>query len=318
MPVKILLADKSITIQKVIEMLFSGKEYEVSCVSDGEAALNEASRVVPDVILADVDLPRIDGYSFALRLKQKPSLAQTPVILMQSRDDVFDEARAKEAGIIDHIAKPFESQDLIGKVKKALTVAPPRLGEPTPGGPPRPTVATPAEATAAPKPSVPPDIFDIIREAPEPSVDDAKPTAAPSLAESEYEVEPVVEMEAPPLVHDAEMVLPVGEKAVEEMRTGLGLTEQTQQSAPQFTSFETLDAATSGAREYMPPQREPRTAVTPTFQEQAIPVEALKGIAEETIARLAREVLEKVAWEVIPDLAERLIQEEIQRLKAGP
>ena len=92
MPVKILLADKSITIQKVIEMLFSGKEYEVTCVSDGESALNEASRVVPDVILADVDLPRVNGYSFALRLKQKPMLAQTPIILMQSRDDVFDEA----------------------------------------------------------------------------------------------------------------------------------------------------------------------------------------------------------------------------------
>ena len=45
MPVKILLADKSITIQKVVEMLFSGREYEVSCVSDGETALNEAGRI---------------------------------------------------------------------------------------------------------------------------------------------------------------------------------------------------------------------------------------------------------------------------------
>jgi CheY-like chemotaxis protein len=320
MPVKILLADKSITIQKVIEMLFSGKEYEVTCVSDGEAALNDASRVIPDVILADVDLPRIDGYSFALRLKQKPSLAQTPVILMQSRDDIFDEARAKEAGIIDHIAKPFESQDLIGKVKKALTVAPPRLGEPTPAPLSPPAAAAPAAtpaAAAAPKPSMPPDIFDIIREAPGPSVGDAKQAAAPSPpAESEYEVEPVFELAEPPLVHDAGTALPVGEKAVEEIRTGLGLSEQPQQGAPEFTNFETLDAATAGAREYMPPQRETRTA-TPAFEEQAIPVEALKGIAEETIARLAREVLERVAWEVIPDLAERLIQEEIQRLKAG-
>ena len=70
MPVKILLADKSITIQKVVEMLFSGREYEVSCASDGETALNEAGRTLPDVVLADVDLPRIDGYSFSARLKQ--------------------------------------------------------------------------------------------------------------------------------------------------------------------------------------------------------------------------------------------------------
>jgi len=62
MPVKILLADKSITIQKVVEMLFSGREYEVACVSDGDTALHEAERLVPDVVLADVDLPRVDGY----------------------------------------------------------------------------------------------------------------------------------------------------------------------------------------------------------------------------------------------------------------
>ena len=316
MPVKILLADKSITIQKVIEMLFSGKEYEVTCVSDGESALSEASRVVPDVILADVDLPRVNGYSFALRLKQKPALAQTPIILMQSRDDVFDEAKAKEAGIVDHIAKPFESQDLIGKVKKALTAAPPRLSEPAPA-PPRPAMAQ--AAVAAPKPpssAVPSDIFDIIREAPEAAAIDTGPAPGLSLDGSEYEVEPVMEMEAPPPVHDAEMVLPVGEKAVEEMRSGLGLTERPQQGFPELTSFETLDAATAGAQEYMPPSRETRPAMPP-FQQPAVPEEMIKGIAEETIARIAREVLEKVAWEVIPDLAERLIQEEIQRLKTG-
>ncbi len=313
MPVKILLADKSITIQKVIEMLFSGKEYEVTCVSDGEAALNEASRVIPDVILADVDLPRINGYTFATRLKREPTFTQTPVILMQSRDDVFDEARAQEAGIIDHIAKPFESQDLIGKVKKALTIAPPRLGEPA-SAPRRPVA--PLAAAAAPKPSAPPDIFDIIREAPEPATIGTKPAASSSQKESEYEVESVVEVEAAPVVHDLERALPVGEKAVEEIRTGLGLTERPQQGAPEFTSFETLDTEANVARKYVPPPQEPRTATSP-FQPPAIPEEALKGIAEETIARIAREVLEKVAWEVIPDLAERLIQEEIQRLKAG-
>ncbi len=130
MPVKILLADKSITIQKVVEMLFSGRNYEVVCVSDGETALNEAARVVPDVVLVDVDLPRIDGYSFASRLKQIPQFAQTPVILMMSRDDVYNDAQGKQAGIIDNIAKPFESQDLIGKVKKAISGTPQRAAQP--------------------------------------------------------------------------------------------------------------------------------------------------------------------------------------------
>jgi len=87
MPVKILLADKSITIQKVVEMLFSGREYEVVSASDGETALAEAERAAPDVVLVDVDLPRVDGYGFSSRLKKSPRLAQVPVILMMSRDD---------------------------------------------------------------------------------------------------------------------------------------------------------------------------------------------------------------------------------------
>ena len=124
------MADKSITIQKVVEMLFSGRDYEIVCASDGETALNEATRVIPDVVLVDVDLPRIDGYSFAGRLKQTPQLAQAPVILMMSRDDMYDSAKGKQAGIVDNIAKPFESQELIGKVKKALAAVPPRVAAP--------------------------------------------------------------------------------------------------------------------------------------------------------------------------------------------
>src|SRR5512137_2190493 len=170
MPVKILLADKSITIQKVVEMLFSGKEYEVTCVSDGDSAFSEASRIVPDVVLADVDLPRIDGYSFAGRLKETPTLAKVPVILMLSRDDVYDAMKGKLSGIVDNIAKPFESQELIGKVKKALSAAPAAApasapkpaAEPVP--PPKPVAAPPPapKPAAAPVPAPPPRTRDAV------------------------------------------------------------------------------------------------------------------------------------------------------------
>jgi len=166
MPVKILLADKSITIQKVVEMLFSGKEYEVTCVSDGDSAFSEASRVVPDVVLADVDLPRIDGYTFAGRLRETPALAKVPVILMLSRDDVYDAMKGKLAGLSDNIAKPFESQELIGKVKKALLAAPPAVPASKPA----------AEAVVPPKPVAPPasPLKPVVAPPPPP-----KPVAAP-------------------------------------------------------------------------------------------------------------------------------------------
>src|SRR5512143_3836924 len=206
MPVKILLADKSITIQKVVEMLFSGKEYEVTCVSDGESALSEAARIVPDGVLVDVDLPRIDGYTFTKRLKDAPALARMPAILMLSRDDVYDAGKGKLSGIADHIAKPFESQDLIGRVKKALSAAsappvapapasrtampsppkaapvaapmpsPPKAAPAAPAPPtPRPAAAPPAPPPRQPKPAATSDIFDIIEEEPSPVAAQAQP-----------------------------------------------------------------------------------------------------------------------------------------------
>src|SRR5512147_370933 len=175
MTVKILLADKSITIQKVVEMFFSSRDYEVLCVSDGESALSEASRTIPDVVLADVDLPKIDGYAFSARLRQTPLLAKIPVILMMSRDDVYDTAKGKASGITDNIAKPFESQDLIAKVKRAVSPASPPSAEPArpasaqkPAAPvPHPAVAPPPpqSAVATPKQPAPADIFEIIQEA---------------------------------------------------------------------------------------------------------------------------------------------------------
>jgi CheY-like chemotaxis protein len=312
MPIKILLADKSITIQKVVEMLFSGKEYQVVCVSDGETALNEASRVIPDVILADIDLPRVDGYSFAARLKQKPSLAQTPVILMMSRDDVFDNAKAKQVSIVDHIAKPFESQELISKVKKAVSTTPPRPAEPA-AAPPKPAAFAPQTrfapptappAAARPKQAPPKDIFDIIQEAP--SQAEVKGAAPKQEEEGIYEVEPVVEVEQP-AARDLANALPVGEKAVKEMRENLGLSGKSGFD-DEITSFESLDMAVKTAKEYMPPkkceparqseqpvmQREAREYVPPRDAEASAFTGAagdakLRSIAEEIVSRIARD-----------------------------
>ncbi len=317
MAVKILLADKSITIQKVVEMLFSGREYEVTCVSDGETALSEAARVVPDVMLADVDLPRVDGYGFATRVKENPQLAQTPVILMASRDDVIDAAKAQKAGIIDHIAKPFESQELIGKIKTALSAAPPRLAEPVAAT--RQTASPqPAPAGARPTQAAPSDIFGIIDDAP--GLGDLSLSADDSV----YVVEPEVEVEKPAF-QEEDRALPTGDRAMDEIRAGLGLGGRSaEQAPPEFTNFESLDAATDSAQEYVPapatpdfsepPEPSPGFAAPPA-REPAVQDEAFRGAAEQTVARVAKEVLEKVAWEVIPDLAERLIREEIERLK---
>ena len=340
MPVKLLLADKSITIQKVVEMLFSGREYEVVCASDGETALSEAERVVPDVVLADGDLPRIDGYSFAARIKQAPALAQTPVILMMSRDDVYNDSKGRESGIVDHIAKPFESQELIGKVKKALTAA--RFAEPAPTAakpvaapaPPKPPQAparpaSPAVPTAArvetkPKQAPPPeDIFDIIQEAPSQTELKRATTPAPAEEEGVFEVEPVVEVEEP-LGGQLEQALPTGEKAMEEMRAGLGLADTTGEPQPATATPEPLDTAMKAFEEFAPPSKpaQPETeppwpkmrpaaaprkepeVVTPSTPVPQISEETVRRMAEDTIARMAKEVFANLPPVHVPTIPE--------------
>lgn len=330
MPIKILLADKSITIQKVVEMLFSGKEYEVLCVSDGETALSEASRFQPDVVLADIDLPRIDGYSLSSRLRQTPALAKTPVILMMSRDDVFDEAKARQVSISDHIAKPFESQELIGKVKRSAAAAGPApASEPAPAArpaPPKPPIPKPPAPTPpvkpappkpGPKPAAPTDIFDIIREAPAPA-DVRKAPVAAGDEEDVYEVEPVIEVEEEPMPRETERALPIGEKAVEEMRQGLGLTAK---AAPvredqDIVSFELLDTAMSGIKEFMPPTAKPPAEprewkppapvapAPPPAREIPLSESDLWTMAEATVTKMAKEMFSKMPPVSPPSLPE--------------
>jgi CheY-like chemotaxis protein len=338
MPIKILLADKSITIQKVVEMLFSGKEYEVLCVSDGETALSEARRITPDVVLADIDLPRIDGYSLATRLKQETALARTPVILMMSRDDVFDANKASQASVVDHIAKPFESQELIGKVRKSVSAASPRPAEPaavahpSTAPPQRPPVAPMAPASgastkpAAPGQAPPTDIFDIIQEAPT-HADLKRASPPPPEEEGVYEVEPVVEIEEP-LAREVARALPVGEKAMEEMRAGLGLGGKAEQAQPEIVTFESLDMATAAESEYQPQQAPPRRPMPDAFVPReyvppppetgtASPVaamsdERLRSIAEETVSRVAREYFKSASPVQPPKVSEETVRRGIE------
>jgi CheY-like chemotaxis protein len=323
MPVKILLADKSITIQKVVEMLFSGRDYEVLCVSDGETALSEASREAPDVVLADVDLPKMDGYTFAARLRQTPPLATVPVILMMSRDDVYDSAKGKQAGIVDNIAKPFESQELIAKVKKAVASVSPPPAEPArpaaaqqPAAPAsRPSAAAPPPppppATVKPKQAAPPDIFEIIQEAP--TASEVRQAAALADGEEEtfYEVEAeIVEVEEP-LSREVAKALPVGEKAVEEMRASLGLADEPEAEQTEVVSFESFETVMEAEPEAAAPtQPEPAAVrqVTPVPPQggtaAAVPEGEIRKMVEEAVARLAKETFEKMPLPQPPAISE--------------
>src|SRR5438105_544094 len=99
----ILLADDSITIQKVVAMTFANEPFDVTAVDNGEDAVVKARALHPDVVLADVVMPRRDGYDVCRTLKSDPDTANIPVLLLAGAFEVFDEARAREVGADGYI-----------------------------------------------------------------------------------------------------------------------------------------------------------------------------------------------------------------------
>ena len=152
MPHKLLLADDSITIQRVIELTFADENIEVITVGNGQAAIEQAERQRPDIVLADVAMPERDGYEVAAFVKSHPQLSHVPVVLLTGAFDPIDESRARAAGCDGVLVKPFEPQLVINRVKDLL------LGNrsahlwsigPTAQGPVRPAVPPAKRETPA-------------------------------------------------------------------------------------------------------------------------------------------------------------------------
>lgn len=120
---KLLLADDSITMQKLVELILAEEGFEIMSTSNGEEALAGIPSFQPDIVLADVEMPKINGYQLCDKIKQNTSTSRLPVILLAGAFEQFDEELAKKVGADDFIIKPFESQELIGKVHAALAIS---------------------------------------------------------------------------------------------------------------------------------------------------------------------------------------------------
>jgi CheY-like chemotaxis protein len=120
MPHKLLLADDSVTIQRVIELTFADEDIQVIAVGDGKQAIDRVQTEHPDIVLADVGMPERDGYEVASFIKGNPQLAHIPVLLLTGAFEPIDEARARGVGCDGVLVKPFEPQMVINRVKDLL------------------------------------------------------------------------------------------------------------------------------------------------------------------------------------------------------
>ena len=126
---KLLLADDSITIQKVIQITFAHEDYDLTITDNGDAALAKAQELKPDLVMADVYMPGKNGYELTAAIRQDPDLQNTPVLLLAGSFEPFDEEKAKNCRANAWIEKPFESQNLIDKVSELLNSSPPSASE---------------------------------------------------------------------------------------------------------------------------------------------------------------------------------------------
>jgi CheY-like chemotaxis protein len=123
MPKKILLADDSLTIQKVVELTFSDSDYDLVCVGNGLRALEKVREDRPDLILADVVMPEKNGYEVCEAIKGDSATSRIPVILLTGTFEPFDRQRAERIGADAIVSKPFDSQQLLRQVEALLARA---------------------------------------------------------------------------------------------------------------------------------------------------------------------------------------------------
>jgi CheY-like chemotaxis protein len=113
----LLLADDSVTIQKVVNLTFADEGIDVITVGDGDSAMEKISQISPDVVLADVHMPGLSGYQICEILRQNPVTREMPVVLLVGSFEPFDESEAARVGANAYLTKPFQSiRQLVSQV----------------------------------------------------------------------------------------------------------------------------------------------------------------------------------------------------------
>ena len=149
----ILLADDSLTIQKVVELTFADTDYRVVAVSSGDELLERLSDMDVDLVICDVIMPGKDGYEVCQQIKSSSETLHLPVILLTGTFEPFDRDRAIAAGCSEIITKPFEARKLVDTVERLIGSADASSPEPEVGATPLedsgPAVAPEASEIAA-------------------------------------------------------------------------------------------------------------------------------------------------------------------------
>jgi CheY-like chemotaxis protein len=282
----LLAIDDSVTMRKVLEITFAGENYKTVLASSADEALNAARSERPAIALIDHTLADMSGYDLARELKAVvPGLA---VMILSSKQNPFDKARAAATGVDDFMDKPFDTQKLLDKVGQVL--AAPRAAQPAP-----------AAAAAAPPPAAP---------APAPVAAMPVAQAKPRSQTLSYGTPAGAPAQPAPSPQPAPVANPT---------RGTGTLTGTPAATPRPASVQqppvrAPEPAPAPARPAAPAAVAAAVAAGNGQLSGKLEALGLTPAQVDGVLALSREVVERVVWEVVPVLAETIIKEEIQRL----
>ena len=115
---KVMVIDDSKTIRRTAEMLLKKEGCEVITASDGFEALSKIADQQPQIIFVDIMMPRLDGYQTCALIKSNSQFKHVPVIMLSSKDGLFDKARGRIVGSEQYLTKPFTRDELLGAIRK--------------------------------------------------------------------------------------------------------------------------------------------------------------------------------------------------------
>jgi twitching motility two-component system response regulator PilG len=115
---RILVVDDSATIRRSAETMLANEGCEVITAENGFEALSKITRHQPDLIFVDIMMPRLDGYQTCAIIKNNAEFRNTPVVMLTSKDGLFDMARGRVVGSDQYLTKPFTREELLGAVKQ--------------------------------------------------------------------------------------------------------------------------------------------------------------------------------------------------------
>jgi CheY-like chemotaxis protein len=315
-PHTLLLADDSVTIQRVIELTFADQDISVVAFSDGEHAIASLNRTPPDIVLADIGMPGRSGYDVARYIKQTPELSHIPVLLLTGAFEPVDQARVREVGCDGVLIKPFEPQLVISRVKELLTKTDSENGQGGTGTGGKMDKAAEIEnyfeqldqafATLA---NATPAVASSEKPLPVVPLPPSRPTA---------QSEPHVDMPAPasssPALADAFAALLTAEHAGGSATAGLSVLAAPPVSEPSVSLEEIVDQVTSRTLAKLSDgmlRDAVAEALTPTAER------VVNTAISEVVTPIAERVVRSAIVEIVSTTAERLVREEIERIKSN-